>query len=41
MKIFQIEVQDFQEESGRLALARALYKNPKILIMDEPTSSLG
>lgn len=27
-------------ERQRLALARALYKNPKILIMDEPTSAL-
>lgn len=27
-------------EKQRLALARALYRNPKILIMDEPTSAL-
>lgn len=27
-------------QKQRLALARALYKNPKILIMDEPTSAL-
>jgi ABC-type bacteriocin/lantibiotic exporter with double-glycine peptidase domain len=27
-------------EKQRLALARALYRNPKVLIMDEPTSAL-
>ena len=27
-------------QKQRLALARAIYKNPKILIMDEPTSAL-
>ena len=38
--IFQSSLSLSGGENQRLAIARAIYRNPKLLIMDEPTSSL-